>query len=57
MEFPKMEKLAVFKELYDFLVQNKKWWILPLFLFLLLLGVAIYLSDGTVIAPFVYTLF
>ncbi len=41
-------------ELWDFLRHNKKWWLLPIFIVLLLFGVLIFLS-GTGAAPFIYT--
>ena len=43
-------------ELWGFLRENKKWWLLPIFIVLLLLGLLILLS-GTGLAPFIYTLF
>lgn len=43
-------------ELWGFLRQNKKWWLLPILIVLLLFGVLILLS-GTGLAPFIYTLF
>jgi hypothetical protein len=43
-------------ELGRFLWQTKKWWMVPIILTLLLLGVLIYLS-GSAAAPFIYTLF
>lgn len=43
-------------ELWGFLKQNKKWWLLPILLTLLLFGLLILLS-GTGLAPFIYTLF
>lgn len=43
-------------ELWGFLRQNKKWWLLPILLVLLLFGLLIVLS-GTGLAPFIYTLF
>ena len=43
-------------ELWQFMRDNKKWWLGPIVLVLLLLGGLIALS-GTVAAPFVYTLF
>jgi drug/metabolite transporter superfamily protein YnfA len=45
-----------FRELWGFMRQNKKWWLLPIVLVLLLLGALIMLS-GSVLAPFIYTLF
>jgi hypothetical protein len=44
------------RELWGFLAQNKKWWLLPILILLLLFGVLILLS-GTGLAPFIYTLF
>jgi hypothetical protein len=41
-------------EFFDFLRHNKKWWLLPILLVLLLFGVLIFLS-GTGAAPFIYT--
>jgi hypothetical protein len=44
------------RELWGFLRQNKKWWLLPILIVLLLFGVLIFLS-GSGLAPFIYTLF
>ena len=41
-------------ELWNFLRHNKKWWLLPILVVLLLFGVLIFLS-GTGAAPFIYT--
>ena len=43
-------------EMWDFLRTNKKWWLTPIVLVLLLVGALIMLS-GTVAAPFIYPLF
>ena len=43
-------------ELIDFLRNNKKWWLTPIILVLLVVGALIMLS-GTAAAPFIYTLF
>lgn len=42
-------------EFLDFLIHNKKWWLTPIVLVLLLVGALILLS-GTAAAPFIYTL-
>jgi hypothetical protein len=44
-------------ELWGFLKERKKFWLLPMMLFLFLLGALIVLTEGTVVAPFMYTLF
>jgi hypothetical protein len=45
-----------FQDLVEFLIQNKKWWLIPIVAVLLLMGVLIALG-GTSAAPFIYTLF
>ena len=47
---------GVLGELCAFISHNKKWWLTPILLMLLLLGVLIVLG-GTGAAPFIYTLF
>jgi Family of unknown function (DUF5989) len=46
----------VFVELWHFMRINKKWWLLPIIMMLLLFGAMIILS-GTAVAPFIYTIF
>ncbi len=43
-------------ELWEFLATNKKWWLTPIVLVLLLVG-GLILMSGTAAAPFIYTLF
>jgi hypothetical protein len=45
------------KDLWGFLNQRKKLWLLPAILVLLVFGTVIVLTGGTAIAPFIYTLF
>jgi len=45
------------KELWGFLRERKKWWLLPILLVLAVLGGVIVFSSGSAVAPFVYTLF
>jgi hypothetical protein len=45
-----------FTELWQFMAENKKWWLLPIVVMLVALGVLTYLSS-TAVAPFIYTLF
>ena len=44
-------------DLWQFLRVRKKFWLLPLILFLLFFGVLIVFTSGSAIAPFIYTLF
>ena len=45
------------QELWAFLRTRKKFWLLPLIIILLLLGILIVFAGGTALAPFIYTLF
>ena len=49
--------LPVLRELWAFLKTRKKLWLLPLVLVMLLLGGLLLFVEGSVIAPFIYTLF
>jgi Family of unknown function (DUF5989) len=45
------------KELWVFLRARKKLWLLPIIIIMVLLGVLLVLAQGSVVAPFIYTLF
>jgi hypothetical protein len=45
------------KDLWGFLKDRKKFWLLPLIMILLGFGILIVLAGGSAIAPFIYTLF
>jgi len=45
------------KEFWQFLKVRKKYWLLPILLVLLLFGGLIVLTQGTAVAPFIYTIF
>jgi len=49
--------LDFFKEFWYFLKVRKKYWLLPILIVLVLFGSLIVLSQGTAVAPFIYTLF
>lgn len=44
-----------FAEFWDFLIHNKRWWITPIVIVLLLLGLAVVFSSSSPVAPFIYT--
>jgi hypothetical protein len=52
-----VEKLKIIKEFLGFLMENKKWWLVPIILVLLILSFLILFSEGSALAPFIYTLF
>ncbi|MBC8755150.1 hypothetical protein H2O64_10735 [Kordia sp. YSTF-M3] len=45
------------KDMFNFLKERKKFWLLPMIIVLLLLGVILVLAGGSAVAPFIYTLF
>ena len=49
--------LSFLKEFYFFLKERKKYWLLPIIIVLALFGALIVLSQGSVVAPFIYTIF
>jgi hypothetical protein len=50
-------KLLIFQELWAFMRERKKWWLGPILFFLVILGLLIALTEGSALAPFIYTLF
>jgi len=49
--------MKTFLELILFLLERKKYWLIPLVVALTLFGGILVLVEGTVVAPFIYTLF
>jgi hypothetical protein len=49
--------MEIFRELWDFISQNKKFWMIPILLLLGVFGLLIVLTQGTAVAPFIYTIF
>jgi len=45
------------KELWQFVMTNKKWWLAPMVLMLAALGLLLVVTQGSAVAPFIYTLF
>jgi hypothetical protein len=52
-----MSNLALIRELWAFMRVRKKFWLLPALLVLFLVGALLVLSHGSVLAPFIYTIF
>ena len=50
-------KLAIVGEIWSFLRERKKWWLLPILAMLVLMAGLILLTEGSAIAPFIYALF
>jgi len=55
VERPSQPSIA--RELWDFLRMRKKWWLGPIVLVLVLFGALVVLTQGSAVAPFIYTIF
>ena len=49
--------LELMKDVWDFLKIRKKYWLAPLIITIILLGAMIIYTQGTIVAPFIYTIF
>ncbi len=52
-----MSKLSIMKEFWDFLKVRKRFWLAPIIVILVVLSLLVVFSQGSAIAPFIYTLF
>ena len=52
-----MSNAGLVRELWAFLRARKKWWLAPLILVMLLVGVLLVFAQGSALAPFIYTIF
>ena len=49
--------ISFIKEFWDFLKERKKYWLFPIIIVLALFGGLIVLTQGSAVAPFIYTIF
>ena len=52
-----MSKISIFRELWGFMRVRKKFWLAPIIIILLLLGLLIIFTESSAVAPFIYALF
>jgi hypothetical protein len=52
-----MSKLSIFTELWHFMRIRKKWWLLPIIMIIVLLGLILIFAQTSPLAPFIYTVF
>jgi hypothetical protein len=52
-----MKRPGIVAEYFTFLRQHKKWWVAPIVILLLLLGVLLVVTQGSPLAPLIYTIF
>jgi hypothetical protein len=49
--------VSLLGEFWAFMRMQKKWWLAPLVVILILMGILIILTEGSALAPFIYALF
>jgi len=49
--------LDLLKDLWGFMRERKKFWLAPIIIVLLLMGILVVFAQGSAVAPFIYTLF
>ena len=52
-----MSKIAIFKEFWDFIKMRKRYWLAPIIIMLVVLGLVAIFAQTSAVAPFIYTLF
>jgi len=52
-----LSRFGILKELFRFLWENKLWWMIPIVVVFILLGIFIYLAQSSAVVPFIYALF
>ncbi|RJQ31200.1 hypothetical protein C4572_02925 [Candidatus Parcubacteria bacterium] len=50
-------RFTVIFNLFDFLIKNKMWWLIPMIIFLLLFFVIMLIGQSSPLGPFIYTIF
>ena len=49
--------IELIKDVWDFLRTRKKYWLAPIIITIILMGALIFFTQGSVVAPFIYSLF
>ena len=52
-----MSNVSLFRELWAFMSVRKKFWLMPIIVIMVLMGALLLLAKGSVLAPFIYTIF
>ena len=52
-----MARFVLLRDLWAFMLENKKWWLLPLVCMLLLVGLLVVFAQSSPASPFIYALF
>jgi len=49
--------MSLMSELWGFMKERKKWWLLPVILVMVVIGTLLVFAQGSALAPFIYTIF
>jgi competence protein ComGC len=49
--------MSLLVELWAFMKERKKWWLLPMIVVMLIVGTLLIFAQGSALAPFIYTIF
>jgi hypothetical protein len=49
--------MSLIGELWGFMGQRKKWWLLPVIVVMVVVGTVLVFAQGSALAPFIYTIF
>lgn len=52
-----MANTGLVSEMWAFMKERKKWWLLPIIMVMLVVGSLLILAQGSALAPFIYTIF
>ena len=52
-----MSKMSLFKEIWLYMRQNKKYWLVPILFILILMSVLLIVAQSSALAPFIYSIF
>ncbi len=52
-----MNKLSMISEYWEFIKVRRKFWLIPIIIFLVIFGSILVLSEGSAVAPFIYAIF
>ncbi|MDH4161442.1 MAG: DUF5989 family protein [Nitrospirota bacterium] len=52
-----MSRMVLIRDFWDYLKVRKKYWLLPIIIMLLLLGLLLIFTQGSALSPFIYVLF
>jgi len=52
-----MSRFSIFKEFWGYVRARKRYWLIPVIVILVLLGILLVLAETSALAPFIYTIF